>query len=145
MSVNILSVDELVEIMFCGGQHVLVADTRSILEYNDNHIRGAVNVSCSKLVKRKLQNDIISVIDLLDSFKCKWSGCKNIVAYDQATWDFNFVPVSHLFHVFVTKAVNCFSCVFVVKGKIVVIYLFIEILLKLLQMFFLTRTVNVFW
>ena len=36
---------------------VLIVDSRSFLEYNDMHIVGAVNVCCSKLVKRRLQQD----------------------------------------------------------------------------------------
>ncbi len=36
---------------------VLIVDSRSFLEYNDLHIQGAVNVCCSKLVKRRLQQD----------------------------------------------------------------------------------------
>ena len=38
-------------------QQVLIIDSRSFLEYNDYHIVGAINVCCSKLVKRRLQQD----------------------------------------------------------------------------------------
>ena len=36
---------------------VLIIDSRSFLEYNTAHISEAVNVCCSKLVKRRLQHD----------------------------------------------------------------------------------------
>lgn len=38
-------------------RQVLIVDSRSFLEYNDLHVIGAVNVCCSKLVKRRLQQD----------------------------------------------------------------------------------------
>lgn len=39
---------------------VLIVDSRSFLEYNDGHVAGAVNVCCSKLVKRRLQQDKVN-------------------------------------------------------------------------------------
>ncbi len=36
---------------------VRLIDCRSFLEYNDNHIVGAVNICCSKLIKRRLQQE----------------------------------------------------------------------------------------
>jgi len=37
-----------------------VIDCRSFLEYNDNHIVGAVNICCSKLIKRRLQQEKVT-------------------------------------------------------------------------------------
>ena len=39
---------------------LLIIDSRSFLEYNTLHVAGAVNVCCSKLVKRRLQQDKVS-------------------------------------------------------------------------------------
>ena len=63
--------------LFLFGVQVLIIDSRSFLEFNDFHVVGAVNVCCSKLVKRRLQHDkvfttiIISLIhfDLSISFR----------------------------------------------------------------------------
>ncbi len=44
---------------------LLVIDSRTFSEYNALHVHGAVNVCCSKLVKRRLQQDKVSVTELL--------------------------------------------------------------------------------
>lgn len=43
-------------ISFVSSQMLLV-DSRSLLEYNNKCILNAINVSCSKLLKRRLQQD----------------------------------------------------------------------------------------
>lgn len=39
---------------------ILLVDSRSLLEYNNKCILNAINVSCSKLLKRRLQQDKVS-------------------------------------------------------------------------------------
>jgi dual specificity MAP kinase phosphatase len=48
-----------------GAGRLLVIDSRTFSEYNASHVQGAVNVCCSKLVKRRLQQDKVSVTELL--------------------------------------------------------------------------------
>lgn len=44
---------------------VLLIDSRPFVEYNACHILEAVNVNCSKLMKRRLQQDKIQISELL--------------------------------------------------------------------------------
>lgn len=44
---------------------VLLIDSRPFVEYNTCHILEAVNVNCSKLMKRRLQQDKIQISELL--------------------------------------------------------------------------------
>jgi dual specificity MAP kinase phosphatase len=44
---------------------LLVVDCRRFLDYNTSHIRSAVNICCSKLVRRRLQENKMSALDLL--------------------------------------------------------------------------------
>lgn len=43
----------------------LVIDSRTFSEYNASHVLNSINVCCSKLVKRRLQQDKVSVAELL--------------------------------------------------------------------------------
>lgn len=41
--------------------YYVLIDTRSFIEYNSCHIQEALNVCCSKIIKRRLQNDKVRV------------------------------------------------------------------------------------
>ena len=96
----------------------LIVDSRSMLEYNDNHVQNAINVSGSKLMKKRLQCNQISVLDLLDSVNCKWSINDRVVVYDQQTINFTSVADSHFFYVLVEKLSLHFNDVSILSGKL---------------------------
>ena len=96
----------------------LIVDSRSMLEYNDNHIQNAINVCGSKLMKKRLQYNQISVLDLLDSVNCKWSVNDRVVVYDQQTINFTSVTESHFFYVLVEKLLLHFNDVSILSGKL---------------------------
>ena len=95
----------------------LIVDSRSMLEYNDHHIQNAVNVCGSKLMKKRLQCNQISVLDLLDSVNCKWSISDRVVVYDQQTINLTSVADSHFFYVLVDKLLLHFNDVSILSGK----------------------------
>ncbi|XP_037581938.1 dual specificity protein phosphatase 8 [Dermacentor silvarum] len=64
---------------------VLVIDSRPFLEFNTCHIRDAVNVCCSKIIKRRLQHDKVSVCELLPS-DGRQQRVEQVVVYDQGSW-----------------------------------------------------------
>ncbi|KAK8774984.1 uncharacterized protein LOC144104377 [Amblyomma americanum] len=64
---------------------VLVIDSRPFLEFNTCHIRGAVNVCCSKIIKRRLQHDKVNVCELLPS-DGRQQRVEQVVVYDQGSW-----------------------------------------------------------
>lgn len=43
----------------------LVIDSRSFVEYNSWHVLSSVNICCSKLVKRRLQQDKVTIAELI--------------------------------------------------------------------------------
>ncbi|KAH7939872.1 hypothetical protein HPB52_018613 [Rhipicephalus sanguineus] len=70
---------------------VLVIDSRPFLEFNTCHIRDAVNVCCSKIIKRRLERDkasgrrAVSVCELLPS-DGRQQRIEQVVVYDQGSW-----------------------------------------------------------
>lgn len=60
-----MDIKRLASLIQRGTSRLLVIDSRTFSEYNASHVQGAVNVCCSKLVKRRLQQDKVSVTELL--------------------------------------------------------------------------------
>lgn len=60
-----MDIKRLASLIQRGTGRLLVIDSRTFSEYNVSHVQGAVNVCCSKLVKRRLQQDKVSVTELL--------------------------------------------------------------------------------
>jgi len=96
---------------------VLIIDSRSFLEYNDFHVVGAVNVCCSKLVKRRLQHDKVSVRDfLLHSCHIQVDESSDVIVYDQSSTDPSTVAVDSFLHVLLNKLADVFQSVFLLAG-----------------------------
>ena len=62
---SVMDIKRLAGLIQRGAGRLLVIDSRTFSEYNAWHVQGAVNVCCSKLVKRRLQQDKVSVTELL--------------------------------------------------------------------------------
>lgn len=60
-----VSADKLVAWMEGGMEKVLLIDSRPFVEYNTSHILDAININCSKLMKRRLQQDKVQVAELI--------------------------------------------------------------------------------
>lgn len=60
-----MDIKRLAGLLQRGAGRLLVIDSRTFSEYNASHVQGATNVCCSKLVKRRLQQDKVSVTELL--------------------------------------------------------------------------------
>jgi Rhodanese-like domain. len=103
-----------------------IIDTRSILQYNDNHIQGAISICCSKIIRRKLQYNRISVRDLLknnnnNNEKEFWKLLKQVVVYDEAScWDReNSFHVNHVLYILVQKLSDFVPNVALLEGKLI--------------------------
>lgn len=64
-SVTLIGPDGLVALLEGGLDRVLLIDSRPFVDYNTSHILEAVNVNCSKLMKRRLQQDKVQIAELL--------------------------------------------------------------------------------
>lgn len=84
---TLLQVDQLAEVLRKGTHKLLLIDSRPFLEYNTCHITSATNICSSKIVKRRLQQDKVTVRELLVHF-CEPSLDESweVVVYDQGSW-----------------------------------------------------------
>jgi hypothetical protein len=60
-AIDLIDSQHLAQLIINRTDNILIIDSRSFLEYNTSHISYAVNVNCSKIVKRRLQQNKISV------------------------------------------------------------------------------------
>ena len=98
-------------------KNVLIIDSRSFLEYNDFHVKDSINIGCSKIVKKRLEQNKIGILDLLKSSKCEQRNWDQVIVYDQNTYDFSKVPTEHFFSLVMKKLIDCFSCVCYLQGE----------------------------
>lgn len=64
-TVQPIGAEALVALLEGGLDRVVLIDSRSFVDYNASHILEAVNVNCSKLMKRRLQQDKVQIAELL--------------------------------------------------------------------------------
>lgn len=60
-----IGADTLVALLEAGLDRVVLIDCRPFVDYNTSHILEAINVNCSKLMKRRLQQDKVQITELL--------------------------------------------------------------------------------
>ena len=80
-------------------QSLMLLDCRSFLAYNFKHITGALNVNCSGIGKKRLQQGKATLVDLITSENGK-EYLKNgkwvkAVVYDESTSELEKAPPSH--------------------------------------------------
>ncbi|RWS23407.1 Dual specificity protein phosphatase 8-like protein, partial [Leptotrombidium deliense] len=93
ISIGVMDCQKLAPIVTHKDENVLLIDGRSFLEYNMCHIRGAVNVSCSKIMKRRLQQNKISINELLlNTCGIDLKRCPNVIIYDQESLEYECLP-----------------------------------------------------
>ena len=77
----------------------MLFDCRSFLAYNSRHITGAVNVNCSGIIKKRLQQGKVALVDLVTpdvGRECVKSGkWLRAVVYDEGTSELEKAPASH--------------------------------------------------
>ncbi|XP_015922369.1 uncharacterized protein [Parasteatoda tepidariorum] len=97
--------------------NALILDGRSFLEYNASHIVNAINVGCAKLMKRRLQQEKLSIEDFLAQ-NCHWNVHRNvnIIVYDQNTCDPKCLPPDSFMGVFLQKLLPVYKNVSFLKG-----------------------------
>ncbi|XP_013980094.1 dual specificity protein phosphatase 8 isoform X1 [Salmo salar] len=102
-----------------GAGRLLVIDSRTFSEYNASHIQGAVNVCCSKLVKRRLQQDKVSVTELLQpngKVKVEMGRKQEVVMYDQSSKEAGQLSKDCFVHILLGKLEGTFHRVSLLTG-----------------------------
>ncbi|ROL43115.1 Dual specificity protein phosphatase 16 [Anabarilius grahami] len=108
----------LVALLEGGLDHVLLIDSRPFVEYNACHILEAVNVNCSKLMKRRLQQDKIQISELLQHSakrKLELQG-QEVVVYDQSSSDPASLSPDAFLSVLLAKLEKSFPSVHLLSG-----------------------------
>jgi len=96
----------------------VLVDTRSFIEYNGCHIQEAINVCCSKIIKRRLQNNKTTVRELLNNVNngTNLDNASLIVVYDQGSPNVSNLPDDSCLKVLWEKLISAFNNVRFLKG-----------------------------
>ncbi|CAG7835424.1 unnamed protein product [Allacma fusca] len=117
--IRIVQPIQLTNILKDHSRKVRLIDCRSFLEFNDNHIIGAVNICCSKLIKRRLQQDKISLKDLLLHCRIEIDETSDVIVYDQRTACVDDVTQDSFLYVLLKKLIPVFGKVCILAGGFV--------------------------
>ncbi|NWZ03939.1 DUS16 phosphatase, partial [Loxia curvirostra] len=111
--------EKLVALLESGTEKLLLIDSRPFVEYNTSHILDAININCSKLMKRRLQQDKVLITELIQhSAKHKIEiDCKQeVVVYDQSSKDVTSLSSDCFLTVLLGKLEKNFSSVYLLSG-----------------------------
>lgn len=109
--------DRLAEIVTSGMEKMLVIDSRSFLEYNTCHVMHSVNVVCSKIIKRRLQQDKISVKDfLINTCRVEADESFEVFVYDQGTNNVSELSPDCFVYILLNKLAGVFRAVSLIRG-----------------------------
>lgn len=120
-SVRSIGPEGLVALLEGGLDRVLLIDSRPFVEYNTCHILEAVNVNCSKLMKRRLQQDKIQITELLQHSakrKLELQG-QEVVVYDQSSPDATSLSSEAFLSILLAKLEKNFPSVHLLSGGFV--------------------------
>nr|XP_046249774.1 dual specificity protein phosphatase 8 isoform X1 [Scatophagus argus]XP_046249775.1 dual specificity protein phosphatase 8 isoform X1 [Scatophagus argus]XP_046249776.1 dual specificity protein phosphatase 8 isoform X1 [Scatophagus argus] len=114
-----MDIKRLASLIQRGTGRLLVIDSRTFSEYNASHVQGAVNVCCSKLVKRRLQQDKVSVTELLQpngKVKVEMGRKQEVVVYDQSSKEAGHLSKDGFVHILMGKLESTFHKVSLLTG-----------------------------
>ncbi|XP_040822928.1 dual specificity protein phosphatase 16 [Ochotona curzoniae] len=111
--------DKLVALLESGTEKVLLIDSRPFVEYNTSHILEAININCSKLMKRRLQQDKVLITELIQhsaKHKVDIDCSQKVVVYDQSSQDVDSLSSDCFLTVLLGKLRKTFSSVHLLAG-----------------------------
>ncbi|KAM9704978.1 dual specificity protein phosphatase 16 isoform 2-T2 [Menidia menidia] len=118
-SVRAMGGGALVALLEGGAERVVLIDSRPFVDYNAAHILEAVNVNCSKLMKRRLQQDKVQIAELLQHSarkKLELQGDQEVVVYDQSSSDPDALGADCFLSVLLGKLERSFPSVHLLSG-----------------------------
>ncbi|XP_028810780.1 dual specificity protein phosphatase 16 [Denticeps clupeoides] len=121
-SVQPIGAEGLVALLEGGLDRVLLIDSRPFVDYNASHILEAVNVNCSKLMKRRLQQDKVQIAELLQHSakkKLELQSGQEVVVYDQNSSDPTSLSSEAFLSVLLAKLEKSFLSVHLLSGGFV--------------------------
>lgn len=111
--------EALVALLEGGLDQVVLIDSRPFVDYNSSHILEAVNVNCSKLMKRRLQQDKVQITELLQHSAKKgleFRDNQEVVVYDQGSSDLADLSSDSFLCVLLVKLEKIFPSVNLLSG-----------------------------
>ncbi|XP_034382462.1 dual specificity protein phosphatase 16 [Cyclopterus lumpus] len=111
--------EALVVLLEGGLDRVVLIDSRPFVDFNTSHILEAVNVNCSKLMKRRLQQDKVQIQELLQHSskkKLELQGDQEVVVYDQSSSDPSSLSSESFLSVLLLKLERSFPSVHLLSG-----------------------------
>uniref|UniRef100_A0A3P8UVN7 Dual specificity phosphatase 16 n=1 Tax=Cynoglossus semilaevis TaxID=244447 RepID=A0A3P8UVN7_CYNSE len=118
-TVRPIGAEALVALLEGGLDRVVLIDSRPFVDYNVSHILEAVNVNCSKLMKRRLQQDKVQIAELLQHSakkKLELHGDQEVVVYDQSSSDPAALGSDLFLNVLLLKLEKSFPSVHLLSG-----------------------------
>ncbi|XP_059181938.1 dual specificity protein phosphatase 16 [Centropristis striata] len=118
-AVQPIGAEALVSLLEGGLDRVVLIDSRPFVDYNSSHILEAVNVNCSKLMKRRLQQDKVQIAELLQHSakkKLELQGDQDVVVYDQSSSDPSSLSSESFLSVLLGKLERSFPSVHLLSG-----------------------------
>ncbi|XP_024588917.1 dual specificity protein phosphatase 16 [Neophocaena asiaeorientalis asiaeorientalis] len=111
--------ERLVALLESGTEKVLLIDSRPFVEYNTSHILEAININCSKLMRRRLQQDKVLITELIQhsaKHKVDVDCSQKVVVYDQSSQDVASLASDCFLTVLLGKLEKSFSSVHLLAG-----------------------------
>ncbi|KAM4523800.1 dual specificity protein phosphatase 16 [Fundulus diaphanus] len=118
-TVRAIGAEALVVLLEGGLDRVVLIDSRPFVDYNTSHILEAVNVNCSKLMKRRLQQDKVQIAELLQHSakkKLELQADQEVVVYDQNSSDSAALSAESFLSVLLVKLERSFPSVHLLSG-----------------------------
>lgn len=118
-AVRPIGAEALVALLEGGLDRVVLIDSRPFVDFNSAHILEAVNVNCSKLMKRRLQQDKVQIHELLQHSakkKLELQVDQEVVVYDQNSSDPTALSSESFLSVLLVKLERSFPSVHLLSG-----------------------------
>ncbi|XP_042527474.1 dual specificity protein phosphatase 8 [Dipodomys spectabilis] len=116
---KVMDAKKLASLLRGGPGGPLVIDSRSFVEYNSWHVLSSVNICCSKLVKRRLQQGKVSIAELIQPAvrsQVETTEPQDVVVYDQSTRDASVLAADSFLSILLSKLDGCFDSVAILTG-----------------------------